>query len=487
MRNKKPLVLTMSLAVIGSTGATLAAAQAVFEIAADVSTVRIESTGQQYTPRQSTTPDGVSRHTADYGLTVVWEPGEWRAREEWEIHRVYPNFSDLSFAMTFHESFGLTVGHDSGAPGPETRPMSGARISASFKELWLTNPLILAAHAETVPGAEFVVDDRRYERLSLFSHDTQWSMVLDSSSGLPVEVVTIEVDPHRGEIQNRVVFSDWRDVSGIPFPYQMEQFLDDKLLRRETRESIIVNPTVELGLPEDLQDTSDELSQWGWSMSHFFLARAGFGAPQDFPDRHTVSLLEVGEDIYQVQGGGGSNNLLVVGPEGLAIVDAPWFPERSQAVLTYLAERWPGKPLKYVILTHHHIDHTGGFRAYVEAGATLVTSRDNSEFFINALERAGRGATSVIAVGQRATLEGIGRPIEAYDIVNSHADGTLAAYVPDARLVFATDLFSPGRPRRDEVEALWISELQASLKFHGVEVERYVGGHGEGYGHPDDD
>ena len=485
--SKKRLEFTLVSAVIGVVGANLAAAQSVLESAADVSTVRIESTGQHYTPRQSTTPDGVSRHTSDYELTIVWEPGAGRAREEWDIHTVYPVFGDLSFTMTYHEPFGLTAGQDSRAPSPETRPMSGARIGANFKELWLTNPLILAAHAETVAGSEFVVNGRRYERMSLFAHDTQWSMILDQSNGLPVEVATIEIDPHKGGTENKVLFSDWRDVSGVPFPFQVEQFLDDKLLRRETRRSVTVNAGAELELSEDLQDTDESLRKWGWSMSHFFLARAGLGAPQDYPETHTVSLLEVGDDIYQVQGGGSSNNLLVVGPDGLAIVDAPWFPERSQAVLEYLADRWPGKPLRYVILTHHHIDHSGGVGGYVQAGATLVTSQDNVSFFTSALKRAGHSAASVIAVGQRATLEGIGRPIEVYDIVNTHADGTIAAYVPDAQLVFSTDLFSPGRPRRGGVEALWISELVASIRFHGIEVERYVGGHGAGYGHPDDD
>ncbi len=490
MMSQNRLVWTLVSTVIGVSGANLAAAQSVLELAKDVTSIRIESTGQHYTPRQSTTPDGVSRHTSDYTLTVVWEPDAWRAREEWGIHTVYPVFGDLSFTMTYHESFGLTAGQDSRAPSPATRPMSGARIGANFKNLWLTNPLILAAHAEAIPGSEFKIEDRRYQRMMLFAHDTQWSMILDQSNGLPVEITTIEVDPHKGETEHKVIFSDWREVSGVPFPFQVEQFLDDKLLRRETRNSIDVNPGIAprlLALSDDLQETDESLREWGWSMSHFFLARAGLGAPQDYPETHTVSLLEVGDDIYQVQGGGSSNNLLIVGPDGLAIVDAPWFPERSEAVLRHLAERWPEKPLRYVILTHHHIDHTGGFGGYVQAGATLVTSQDNASFFTNALERAGQTGAAVIAVGQRATLEGIGRPVEVYEVINSHADGTLVAYVPDARVAFVTDLFSPGRPRRGGVEALWTSELVASMKYHGVEVERYVGGHGAGYGHPDDD
>ena len=148
-----------------------------------------------------------------------------------------------------------------------------------------------------------------------------------------------------------------------------------------------------------------------------------------------------------------------------------------------MAVRWPGKPVKYLILTHHHIDHTGGFKAYLRAGATLVTSQGNAAFFSDALGHAGHEAAAIVAVGESATLEEIGRRIEVYDIVNSHADATLIAYVPDERLAFTTDIYSPGRARNSP---LGVSELLTSIRFHGIDVERFVGGHGEGSGHPND-
>ena len=80
-------------------------------------------------------------------------------------------------------------------------------------------------------------------------------------------------------------------------------------------------------------------------------------------------------DIYQVAGSG-HHALAIIGSTGIAVVDAPWFPERSATILRQMAERWPELPIRYIIVTHHHIDHTGGFRSFVEAGATLVAHED---------------------------------------------------------------------------------------------------------------
>lgn len=485
MKIKSWSLWTPVVGLVALAGMQGSAAQSAFEIAGDVAAVRIESSGQNFTPRQSVTPGGVSRHTSDYEHAVTWEPGAWRAREDWELHNLYPADQIYTFSMTYHEPFGRTEGSDGRVAPAETRPMGAARIGANFKELWLTNPLILAAHAEVVPRPAVMVEGKRYDQALLVAHDTHWNLLLDQSDGLPVELSTIEVDQW-GETEHRVVYSDWREVSGVPFPYRVEQYLGDKLLSREIRNSITVNPTIASGSLElsGLDATDESLRDWGWSMSHFFQGRAGLAGPQDYFETHSISFHEVGDAVYQIIGSEGDNNLLVVGPDGLAIVDAPWFDRRSEEVLAELAERWPDKPLKYVILTHHHIDHSGGFMAYVRAGATLVTSQGNAELFDNALRAAGHESVSIVAVGQSAALDDIGRRVEAYDIVNSHADATLIAYVPDERLAFTTDLYSPGRPRQ---MPLSVSELQTSLRFHGVEVERYVGGHGEGYGYPDDD
>ena len=461
-----------------------AAAQAPFDpsLTEAVETVRITASGQRFVPRQSLAPGGSPRHTADYDVTVTWKPGDWLAREEWQLDTLYPLQTGFAYTMTYGELTGIKEGQDNfraALDGPT--PLAAARIGANFKDLWLTNPLILAAHAEaSLPPVEFSTGGNTRHRVALTAHDTEWTLVVDPATGLPDEVTTMEKDPTNGEAPNRVVFSDWREVSGVPFPFQVEQFLNGGLLRREIRSAIEANPAdadTVLAVPDDIEVGDAAHRDWGWGMSHLLLARAGLGGPADTPHFDNVELLEVGPDIYQVIGGS-HHGLAVVGPRGIAVVDAPWYPERSDTLLRLLEERWPELPVRYIIMTHHHLDHSGGFRSFVEAGATLVAHQGAVSFYEEALALAGFRGLSAVAVDGHAELDGIGRTIGVYDIPNPHSDAMVGAYVPDTRLFFNSDLYSPGRELQFPVS---MQALFAAVRYHGLDVERHVGSHGMGY------
>ena len=60
----------------------------------------------------------------------------------------------------------------------------------------------------------------------------------------------------------------------------------------------------------------------------------------------------------------------------------------------------------------------------------------------------------------------------------------IAAYVPDEKLLFNADLFSPNRPLQF---SLWFDDLMNAIDWHGIDVEKHVGGHGSGIAaHPVD-
>ena len=471
------IALAISFAAVSSVSA-----QAIFDatLTEDVETVRIVASGRRYSPRQSVAPGGTPRHTANYEVEVIWNPDQRRAREEWTQQNFYPVEIELPFAMTYGEIAGIKEGRDNfGSPATAARPLGAARIGTNFKDLWLTNPILLAAQADALPAAEISVGGETLERVTFSALDTEWTMLIDPATQLPREVVAMESDPHNGQISNRVVFSDWLDVSGVPFPFRIEQYLNGALLRREIRSSIAINSLADesrLELPGDLPETDAAMRNWGWQRSHLLLARAGLGGPMDVPAIDNVTFTEVGPDIYQVAGSG-HHALAIIGPTGIAVIDAPWFPERSATILQQMAERWPELAVRYIILTHHHIDHTGGFRTFVEAGATLVAHADSLPFFEAALANAGHSNFDSIAVGDSVLLEGIARNIGVYELVNSHSDGAVMAYVPDSKLLFNADIYSPGR----ELQFDWMQGLFDAVRYHAIDVERHVGGHGDGF------
>ena len=476
--------LSTAIAALALLFGHAAAAQAPLDssLVETVETVRITASGQRFVPRQSLTPGGAPRHTANYDVTVTWNPGGWQAREEWQLDTVYPLETSFAYNMTYGESAGVKDGQDNfraALDGPT--PLAAARIGANFKDLWLTNPLILAAHTEaSLPPAVFASGGSTLQRITLSAHDTEWTLVVDPSTGLPEAVTVTEQDPLNGEGPNRVVFSDWREVSGVPFPFQVEQYLNGGLLRREIRSAIEVNPADAasvLAVPEGIEPGNAAHRDWGWGMSHLLLARAGLGGPADTPHFDNVEFLEVGPDIYQIVGGS-HHGLAVVGPDGIAVVDAPWYPERSETLLRQLEERWPDLSVRYIVMTHHHLDHSGGFRSFLEAGATLVAHEDAVSFYEEALAMSGFRGSSTVAVDGHAELHGIGRSIGIYDIPNPHSDAMVGAYVPDTRLFFNSDLYSPGRELQFPVS---MQALFTAVRYHGLDVERHVGSHGIGY------
>lgn len=101
------------------------------------------------------------------------------------------------------------------------------------------------------------------------------------------------------------------------------------------------------------------------------------------------------------------------------------------------------KPVKYLILSHHHWDHTNGARTFVAEGATVIVGKGNKDYFakmfsarntaaVDELERKPRKAT-IIEVTDKHILSDGKRQVGAYYIEHSHSNGTLIGYIPDAR------------------------------------------------------
>ena len=85
----------------------------------------------------------------------------------------------------------------------------------------------------------------------------------------------------------------------------------------------------------------------------------------------------------------------------------------------------------------------------------------------------------IISVDDTVQLDGIGRRIGLYNVINTHSDGMLAAYVPDSKLLFNADLLSPGRELQFQN---LIADLYSAVRYYGLDVEIHTAGHGNGAG-----
>src|SRR5258708_35395151 len=80
-------------------------------------------------------------------------------------------------------------------------------------------------------------------------------------------------------------------------------------------------------------------------------------------------------------GGSNANSVAVEFKDFIAVGEAPTSEARSSAVIAEIKKTIPNKPIRYVVVTHHHFDHSGGIRTYAAEGATVITDDHNKDYF----------------------------------------------------------------------------------------------------------
>jgi glyoxylase-like metal-dependent hydrolase (beta-lactamase superfamily II) len=200
-----------------------------------------------------------------------------------------------------------------------------------------------------------------------------------------------------------------------------------------------------------------------------------------------LRLVELAPGVQHVVGG--THHALVVEMRDHQIVfDAPVSDWHSNWVLGAARAKYPGKPVKYLVLTHHHMDHIGGLRAYAAQGATIVVGKGTVAHYRRVLAApftrnpdlavSDLGRTEIIEVTDKRVFADGQREVHAYLLDNPHAEGLLIGYVPAARLGFVTDVWSPGAgPLPDKLNPA-LAALVAGVKKAGLSPVRFAGGHG---------
>jgi hypothetical protein len=132
------------------------------------------------------------------------------------------------------------------------------------------------------------------------------------------------------------------------------------------------------------------------------------------------------------------------------------------------------------------MDHSGGLRAYLAQGATLVVGKGAGDHFRKALsapytrnpDLAARdlSKTPIIEVADKHAISDGKREFSAHYLENPHAASTLIGYVADVRVAFVTDLWQPGPPLPDKINSP-LAAVVAAVKRAGISPLRFAGGH----------
>jgi glyoxylase-like metal-dependent hydrolase (beta-lactamase superfamily II) len=177
------------------------------------------------------------------------------------------------------------------------------------------------------------------------------------------------------------------------------------------------------------------------------------------PAAVTVRAQEVSPGVFYLTGGT-HHSVAVEFADHTVVIEAPQSEQRSLAVIREV-KRVSGKPIRYLVNTHHHFDHSGGLRAYVEAGATIVTHEVNKAFYERVLSPSAprtlnpdrlalakkAPALKLETVTDKKVMSDKARTLELHLVKdNPHNDGILMAYLPAEKILVEVDLYTPLAP-----------------------------------------
>jgi cyclase len=167
----------------------------------------------------------------------------------------------------------------------------------------------------------------------------------------------------------------------------------------------------------------------------------GFGAGQAAPTQ-PPRLVKVKDDVYVIQnvndvvaeiGAFGGNITVYLTNDGVILIDSKNDQMHDDVVAK--VKSLTDKPIKYVVLTHHHPDHSGGAARMQQIGATVVISRDDRQ----PMARGGQTALPQLAYYRNANLALGGKEVQLTEYCG-HTRGDTVAYLPAARVVAVGDL-----------------------------------------------
>ena len=427
-----------------------------------VKTLVMEGEGTQGNLGQDMTPDatGQTFQVATYRRAIDVAGG--RARTE--LTRT-PNFQYFAGQMPQKLVQGVDgeVGYNVAANGTATRTPN---VVASDRRVEIYHHPITSVRAALDPGST-VSNPRSEDGQSLVdvrtANGVMFTLAIDSGTKLPARVISTSDNTNLGDVVVETAFADYRDVGGLQLPTRLTTRTDEVMTAdlRVTKQAID-GDAGDLAAP----------------------AAAASAAPMTGPPPATVTVEELAPRIWYLAGQS-HHSVLVEFDDHLTLIEAPQNDTRALAVIAKARELRPNKPLTQLVVSHHHFDHSGGVRAAMSEGLTVITHQRAAEF----LEEAGKRPHTVVPDAlarnpKSVNVEGVegervlmdkSMTMNLYTIEGSpHSDSMLVAYFPRERLLVEADVYTPGA-----AVAPYAPNLLENIRKRNLRVDRIVPLHGK--------
>jgi len=353
------------------------------------------------------------------------------------------------------------VGYNVAPNGNATRVADAA---ARDRQVELYHHPVAAVHAALQEGAT-LSNARSIEGRSLVdvlaADGVSFTLEVTEATGLPAAVTSATYNTNLGDVEVRTEFSDYTEVEGLLVPGGLTATVDGFMTADLTVSTAVNADVAELAAPEAAASAE----------------RITGPAPAN------VAVEELAPGIWLLAGQS-HHSVLVEFDDHLTLIEAPQNEIRTLAVIAQARELRPDKPLTEVVTTHHHFDHSGGVRAAMSEGLTVITHDLNVPFFEGVATRphtiqpdalAQRAAAATVQrVSDELIMTDAANTMALYPVEGSpHADTFLIAYFPEHRILVEADLFTPG-----SAVFPYAANLLENIERLGLDVDRIVPLHG---------
>lgn len=193
------------------------------------------------------------------------------------------------------------------------------------------------------------------------------------------------------------------------------------------------------------------------------------------------NLVKVTDDLYVIDGGGAGNVAVYITNEGVIMVDDKY--EQHFDEIMANVKKVTNQPIKYILSTHYHADHSGGNTRFSSI-AEIISTRNAHDGIVQ--HKQSNAPNDMIPARVTFTQETDlflgGKEVRAKYYGRGHTNGDAFVYFPALKVLHTGDMFTSGSPLIDYpgggslVE--WTKTLDAVMNDKTIDVDTVIPGHG---------
>jgi glyoxylase-like metal-dependent hydrolase (beta-lactamase superfamily II) len=397
--------------------------------AVQMTSIQFTGTGRWYQFGQAPNPTlpwpqfDVSSYTATVDYSAPAARVQMTRLQTVEPNRVRPTPAPQRPDQYVSGTTAWNMAPPAGAPpdAPGVAQPQPAAVEERIMEIWTTPHGFLKAAAANKATAQPAEGG---SEVSFSSGKNRYVGTINEQNEVAVVRTWID-NPVLGDTEVQFNYTDYKDFGGVRFPSRIVRVQGGHPVLDITVSAVTANPGLTAAPPT--------------------------AAPAPAPVTVTVEKLANG--VYYLKGGT-HHSVAIDQKDHVVVVEGPLNEERSVAVIAKVKETIPNKPIRYLINTHAHFDHSGGLRTYVDEGATIVTHQMNRPYYEQAwaaprtlnpdrLAQSKKEATFETFTDKHVLTDGA-RTIEIHQIAGGgHNDAFALVYLPAEKILIEGDAYTP--------------------------------------------